>query len=241
MVYIPGGTFVMGSDDPQDCPDGCPDDCPPHQVTVSAFWLDEHEVTNAAYRECVSAQVCEAPHESERLGGSLKVNSATQAHYYGNPQHDHFPVVWVSWYDARDYCQWRGKRLPTEAEWEWAAKGPDGFLYPWGNKEPSSARANYKDAKKGDTTAVGSYEPSAAFGLYDMAGNVWEWTSSLSAPYPYRLDPEHEDPGSKGMRVLRGGSWVDGGSSLHSALRNCAGTEPDYPLANVGFRCAKSQ
>jgi formylglycine-generating enzyme required for sulfatase activity len=143
----------------------------------------------------------------------------------------------LSWSDARTYCRWSGKRLPTEAEWEWAAKGPAAMLYPWGNQAANATLANY-GLTIGDTRRVGMYPPSPS-GLNDTAGNVWEWTSSLYVPYPYMPDDGQENPTTAGKRVLRGGSWRDGPENLRTVNRD-AGTEPDFPLDNVGFRCARS-
>lgn len=219
----------MGSFDNQ----GYSDERPQHWVTVSDFWIDRFEVTNGDYKKCVAARVCAPPHHEN---GQPQVDSATQPHYYTDPDLSQFPVIFVGWHDARNYCEWLGMRLPTEAEWEWAAKGAMMLLYPWGKEPPSPSLANY-GRYEGDTTQVGSYEPST-HQIYDLAGNVWEWTSSLFWPYPYSPDDGREDPETDGLRVLRGGSWRDGPDSLRTTNRD-AGTEPDSPLDNVGFRCAR--
>lgn len=233
MIYIQGGQFLMGSSDSQAPSDEHPQDW----VTVADFWIDQHEVTNAQYRACVTEGFCRAPHRPDSEGRAPAPMSATRSDYYENPQFDQFPVIFVSWSDAFKYCKWQGKRLPTEAEWEWTAKGQEGFLYPWGNQPPSLSLANY--GNENDTQMVGQYGPGAPHEIYDMAGNVWEWTSSLYKDYPYRSDDGREDVDAEGKRVLRGGSWRDPPDSLRTTNRD-AGTAPDYPLDNVGFRCAKS-
>jgi len=216
MVFIPGGQLLIGGQLQQ----------------VSDFWLDRYEVTNAEYKECVEARVCAHPHregDSPGEDGPPEVISASRGDYYTNPKFDQFPVIFVDWGDAHNYCTWLHKELPTEAEWEWAAKGLKNYLYPWGDKpEPSIALANY-NKNVGDTSKVGRYPPSS-LGLYDMAGNVWEWTSSLR--------DGGEDPHAIGERVIRGGSWRDAENNLRSANRNFR--RPNGPLDNIGFRCAMS-
>jgi formylglycine-generating enzyme required for sulfatase activity len=229
MVFVPGGQLLMGSP----AGEGDDDEHPQHSVSVSGFWLDRFEVTNGDYQKCVAAQVCAAPH---RQDGTDATRSATRTDYFGNARFAQFPVVFVSWKDARTYCQWMGKRLSTEAEWEWAAGGLKGYRYPWGDQDPSSSLANY-GGQAGDTRKVGTYKPNA-LGLYDMAGNVWEWTSSLYLPYPYVVYDGREAEMASGKRVLRGGSWRDGPLALRTANRD-AGIDPDFPLDNVGFRCAR--
>ena len=237
MVYVPAGEFLMGSSEDDSLAGD--DEKPQHGVKLDAFWIDQTEVTNAAYQACVEAQVCRVPHRSDREeGGEPVLQSANRPNYFGEPTFDLFPVIFVSWDDARTYCEWRGKRLPTEVEWERAAKGPNGFRYPWGNEPPSPSLVNYANASIGDTGQVMSYPPAVAHEIYDMAGNVWEWTNSRYEPYPYRADDGREDPTKTGKRVLRGGSWRDGDDALRTTKRD-VGTDPDFPLDNVGFRCAK--
>jgi formylglycine-generating enzyme required for sulfatase activity len=231
IVFVPGGELSMGSADDQ----GQPDEQPRARVSISGFWLDRFEVTNAEYRRCVETGICRHPHREN--DGPIEVRSFTRSDYYTNPKFDQFPVLFVSWHDASAYCTWSGRRLPTEAEWEWAAKGRRNYLYPWGNvPEPSASLANFA-SNVGDTRAVGQYAASP-LGLYDMAGNVWEWTSSLYRDYPYNPKDGREDPTAAGDRVLRGGSWRDGPENLRTANRDAIG--PGWSLDNVGFRCAMS-
>ena len=200
MVYVPAGEFWMGSDE------GDIDEKPRHRVYVDAFWIDRTEVTNAQYRKCVEEGTCSAP---------SKLSSYTRDSYYNNPAFDDYPVVWVSWAQARQYAAWVGGRLPTEAEWEHAARGPNVYAYPWGNSKPNDSRLNY-DGLVGDTTAVGSYSDGASWwcGALDMAGNVWEWTQSLYRTYPYDAKDGREDLDSVDARVLRGGSFSSSATGI---------------------------
>jgi formylglycine-generating enzyme required for sulfatase activity len=201
MVYIPAGEFIMGSDE------GDSDERPVHTVYLDAFHIDRTEVANAQYQACVEAGACDAPSNTT---------------YYDNSNYAQHPVVHVSWDDADAYCRWAGKRLPTEAEWEKAARGTDGRRYPWGNSEPDCNKANYNDCV-GLTTEVGSYPAGASlYGVLDMAGNVWEWVADWYDPGYYSQSPTRNPPGpdSGELRVLRGGSWYRSTpSGIRCALR----------------------
>ena len=150
------------------------------------------------------------------------------------------PVVNVSWPEAAAFCAWTGLALPTEAQWEKAARGTDGRRYPWGEADPTARLCVYGQfLRHGATAPVGSCPLGVSpYGALDMAGNVWEWTSSLNAPYPYQVDDGREDPGTLGLRVLRGGAWTSVPNSAYAAAR-------DYPRDGVegnsiGFRCVTS-
>jgi len=217
MAAVPGGGFPMGSDDPE----ADADERPVARIQVEAFWIDRVEVTNARYGACVEAGTCSLP-------AGTAVNDATKA--------DH-PVTIVSWAQAAAYCAWAGKRLPTEAEWEKAARGVDARRYPCGCRfEPERVNAGYTAG----TAAVGSYPgcPSP-YGVLDMAGNVWEWTSSLYKPYPYDPGDGREDPTARGPRVNRGGSWYYGAWYVRTTYRATA-NHIYRRIADLGFRCASS-
>jgi serine/threonine-protein kinase len=217
MVYVPAGEFWMGSTD-EDIDAvlagcwGCRRESfafeqPQHEVPVDAFWIDRTEVTNAQYRQCVEAGVCSPP---------AKSSSDIRENYYGNSEYDDYPVIFLSWYQARKYAEWVGGRLPTEAEWEYACRGPGGSIYPWGDDPPPDhTLLNYKRRiGDGDTTAIGSYPDGASWiGALDMAGNVWEWTQSLHKGYPYDPADGREELSAGGSRVVRGG-----GSAAPSTL-----------------------
>jgi sulfatase modifying factor 1 len=222
MVTIPAGPFIMGYDD------GLDDEKPPHEVDLPEYQIDIFEVTNAQFAAFVEATDYQT--EAEQAGGSRAWRDE-----WGEGEDNH-PVVRVSWNDAVAYCEWVGKRLPTEAEWEKAARGPEGFLYPWGNTyEP--ARANARDCGLRSTVTVGSYgEGASPYGLFDMAGNVREW----SADPGYFSYPGNTIPSSyygDEFRVLRGGGWFDDPSDLRTTRRNP--TSPTAANWDIGFRCAK--
>ncbi len=198
QVYIPGGKFVIGSRN--------------EVLALDDFWIDQTEVTNAMYARCVAAGICSAPSGT---------SSETRAFYFQNPEFDNHPVVYVSWDDAQAYCNWVGRRLPTGSEWEKAARGTDGRLYPWGDGSPNGGLANY-DHQVGDTTAVGSYpEGASAYGVLDLAGNVSEWVD------------EWQDTG---YRVVRGGSWTSDSVGIGAVARY--GVTPTRKFSDYGFRCA---
>jgi len=235
MVWLAGGTFTMGSTvslDPATI-----GELPAHQQTVAGFWLYRNEVTNAQYGQFMQATGHAAPnHWADPL--------------FNQPQH---PVVAVTWYDARAYCQWAGARLPTEAEWEYAARCGQQFEYATSTGQANHDLANYFTPWPDDTgvegedqwkytSPVGSFPPTP-FGVYDMSGNVWEWCSSLLRPYPYSATDGREDPNdppSSNHRVLRGGSWGSRGvGDLRCAYRDSPG---DFlgGDSGIGFRCANT-
>ncbi len=228
MRLIPAGEFTMGSDDTGDVGSR-----PAQEVYVDAFYMDKFEVTNEMYDACVYAVECRRPQQ----GGS-----ATRNTYFANPVYANFPVLYVDWKMANTYCEWRGARLPTEAEWEKAARGTDARLYPWGNDEPDCNLANHVGCVA-DTTPVDQHEDGQSpYGIYGMAGNVWEWTSTLFKPYPYKADDGREDPDSLGERIARGGSWhVFGGNSGNVRADTRLKLDPGYFGGYVGFRCVISQ
>ena len=224
-TQIPAGCFDMGDA----FAEGWPDELPVHNVCISAFKMDTHEVTNAEYAKCVADSGCTAPRSS---------SSYSRATYYGDQSYDAFPVIWMEWDQLYDYCTWAGKRLPTEAEWEYAARGGQaGKRYPWGDTI-SSTDANY-GFNTGDTSRVESYAPNG-YGLYDMAGNVWEWVADWFNESYYSVSPAYDPTGSaSGMRrVARGGSWDHSTFGLRAANR-CDFCHADRHGNNLGGRCVK--
>jgi formylglycine-generating enzyme required for sulfatase activity len=229
MAFIPAGPFQMGSNN------GKNDEAPVHTVTLDAFYIDIYLVTNSRYKECVDAKVCKPP---------SRPDSYTRYPYYGDFEYLDFPVLDVSWNDALAYCQWRGARLPTEAEWEKAARGKlEGRTYPWGDVDPICMLgvqygAQFVNCTPNDTVAVGSYAPNG-YGLYDMAGNVWEWVADWYDENYYAASPEDNPPGpSTGFyRVLRGGSF--GNDAYYLRVANRIKGSPDFNSYSVGFRCSR--
>jgi eukaryotic-like serine/threonine-protein kinase len=236
MVYVPAGEFLMGSTDAdialvlQSCPDcNFDDEKPQHTVSLDAFWIDRTDVTNAMYAQCVIAGMCKPPSDTR---------SYTRPNYYRNTQYGRYPVVYVSWNDANIYCIWAGRHLPTEAQWEKAARGTNGQVYPWVNQVPSQALANFNGD---DTTEVGQYPSGASpYGALDMAGNVWQWVADWYA-YDYYVNSPVQNPigpASSSARVLRGGSWLNEVAKSRSAYRVRLGPEIRYD--HIGFRCSLS-
>ncbi|MBI4674246.1 MAG: SUMF1/EgtB/PvdO family nonheme iron enzyme [Chloroflexi bacterium] len=228
MVFVPAGIFRMGSSDLDT--DASDDEKKQHTVSLNTFWIDQHEVTNAQYRQCVDANGCQPP---------SMTSSSTRSTYYGNPQYDNYPVIYISWYAASRYCEWAGKRLPTEAEWEKAARGTDGRIYPWGNDFDAN-KLNSDDGGKRDITTVGSYPSGRSWsGALDMAGNVWEWVNDWYERAYYDNSPRDnpKGPATGQARVLRGGSWISQPVNTRAAFRHVRGSdESNY---SSGFRCAQ--
>ncbi len=230
MAQIPAGCFDMGD---AFAPEGNDDELPVHNVCLLAFEMDFQEVTNLEYAECVAGDGC-APQES--------LHSMTRSNYATDPAYDDFPAIWVDWARADAYCSWAGKRLPTEAEWEYAARGGlSGKRYPWGDTV-SGGDANYLDSGDewdNDTSPAGVH-PANQYGLYDMAGNVLEWVSDWYDSDYYSVSPSHEPQGPSTVtwhRVLRGGSWSHNSNYLRAASRH------DNYISNasnfIGFRCTR--
>ena len=259
MVWVPAGEFQMGSDDSgvdtalELCETyGVPcvrqyldKEQPAHKVALDSFWLDRTEVTNAQYRQCLEAGVCNPPR---------KRSSATRDSYFDDSSFDDYPVIWSTLRDARIYCEFVGARLPTEAEWEYAARGPEGLLFPWGN-EFDGTRLNYCDAScdlawadettddgYADTAPVGNYPQGASWcGALDLAGNVREWTADLYDSEYYSESPAQNPTGPStspgGNQVERGGSWNSNPFEVRGAWR--AGDHANYKHNFMGIRCAK--
>jgi formylglycine-generating enzyme required for sulfatase activity len=222
LVFVPEGAFLMGY------AGGFSDELPEHNVTLNAFWIDQTEITNGAYELCVQAGTCKPP---------SRFTSNAIDHYYGNPDYTDYPVIYVSWNDAQTYCNWAGMRLPTEAEWEKAARGTDGRIYPWGDSAPDDHLANFDDHVM-DVTLTGSYpEGASPYGALDMAGNVWEWTSDWYGKDYYSqspsLNPGGPETGTK--RVIRGGSWIYDAPGSRTSYR--FSKDPAYASYDTGFRC----
>lgn len=238
MVCVPGGPFWRGNDNAK------PDEKPRMRITVSPFFMDTYEVTNEQYFQCVEAGKCDPP---------IK--------YYAMFARPKQPVVAVSWYESYDYCKYAGKRLPTEAEWEKAARGPNGEVYPWGNEPATCNRAVYeqplgaKGCGTGLTSNVGS-RPVGRYGLYDMAGNSWEWVNDWKTEcydgckQPCGADCSGPDPkgpcgGGPGRcanfheKVLKGGSWYFTADRMRGAERRGVSPSNRGPH-RLGFRCARS-
>jgi len=251
MLQIPAGNFTMGSQD------GASDERPVHTIHLEAFWMDRYEVTNAQFADFLNQlhpTVVRHPAYT-----AVSKDGVTLIYLYpiyregrnvGCPilyvdgrfeveRHEaNTPARFVTWHGAFAFARFYGKRLPTEAEWEKAARGTNAALYPWGEAAPTRWYSNYDD-RLGYLTRVGSYSPlgDSPYGCADMAGNVWEWCSSLYRPYPYQATDGREDAAAKGYRVLRGGAWDSPSINLRTSLRSFQ--DPLYQHPSFGFRCAK--
>jgi formylglycine-generating enzyme required for sulfatase activity len=217
LLYVPAGEFTMGSDVNSD-------EQPIHQVTLPAFWIDQTEVTNAMFKKCVDDGECTSPSDTN---------------HFSNSSYANHPVVYVDWKQANAYCSWVDRRLPTEAEWEKAARGTDGRTYPWGEGLDCD-KANYYGCKYNTTTPVGSYgSGKSPYNAYDMAGNVLEWVNDYYQSDYYADNTSNpQGPLSGDSRVLRGGSWLNFGSDVRSAYRGRI--DPALSFNFSGFRCACS-
>jgi formylglycine-generating enzyme required for sulfatase activity len=218
MILVPEGPFVMGEDEMV------------HSITLPAFYIAKHPITNTDYLAFVAA-----------------ANYRPPAHWPNEQCPEvlgNHPIVNISWHDALAYCHWLSAatgyhyRLPTEAEWEKAARGADGRAYPWGN-DLDPTKCNCFESGIGGTTPVDRYASGVSpYGAVDMIGNVWEWCSSLYANVPYRADDGREDLAAPGGRIIRGGSWVNHGSGVHPARR--ISVLPEFLAPNIGFRVARA-
>jgi formylglycine-generating enzyme required for sulfatase activity len=272
MVLVPAGSFTMGYPYTLWAEAEClflkvdgecngawfTNETPDHVVYLDSFYIDQYEVSNAAYQDCVASSRCQPPESTK---------SATHSSYYGNPAYDNYPVINVTWEMARNYCSWRGARLPTEAEWEQAARGPAGFQYPWGDSfegqyanfcdancpydpivdfPPRYPNPNFEDGF-GDVAPVDAYPDGvSAYQIYNLAGNVREWVWDWYDYEFYSRSPENNPTGPSQskpilggpVRSVRGGSWSDQGYILRATNRDSM--PPDSYRNDLGFRCAST-
>ncbi len=225
MVRIPAGEFVMGSDS------RLSDEGPEHRVYLPDYYMDKYEVTNLQYRAFI-----------EDTGRRSPRHFRNRTYPPGKADH---PVTFVSWFDARDYCRWAGKRLPTEQEWEKAARGTDGRIFPWGDQfdiDRANTPVRWEAlGRRGDTTPVGAFPAGASpYGLLDMSGNVWEWTASWYLPHPGNT--RRSENFGRLYKVLKGGSWWDCSfyrCGISAPTFNRSFFNPRVKNASFGFRCAR--
>lgn len=220
LVYVPAGQFTMG---------GNGVDNPTHSVSLSAYWLSRTKITNRMYSICVGVGVCSPP--ASIPGGPV----------YSNPVYGDHPVVGVTYDQATAYCSWAGGRLPTEAEWEKAARGPGGQTYPWGNSQPSCDLLNYAGCNGSTTSVVAHANSASPYLALDMAGNAHEWTLDWYNASYYSTGPIQDPPGAESgdYRVIRGSGFNSDISQLDVSIRRPAA--PGYTSADLGFRCAVQQ
>lgn len=220
-IEIPAGEFLMGSNPIQPIT-SYPDESPEHQIDLEEFFISAKPITNAQYEKFVLSTGYKKP--GHWIGGV--VPSQKKEH----------PVTYIDWDDANAFANWCGASLPSEAQWEKSARGSDGRLFPWGDAEPTSEDANFGNLI-GDTTEVGIHKSGASvYGVLDLAGNVWEWTSSIHREYPYNSNDGREDVNLWGARVVRGGNYLSAAKNIR-----CADRHSIYPTARdiyIGFRVA---
>lgn len=236
MVTIPAGSFRMGSDQ------GAADERPAHSVTLAAFSIDRLPVTNAQFARFLEAVGPRSPAGNRYYDdddGDARIHRRDGRWLADRGFEDH-PANEVSWAGSRAYCVWRNARLPTEAEWEKAARGTDERRYPWGNALADAGRAHY-DAGFNVTAAAGTHPGGASpYGMQDAAGNVWQWVSSAYRPYPWRGDDGREDPEADVVRATRGGGHDSPGSEITTTQRGRnLSRSPRAGHHNIGFRCAR--
>ncbi|MGB0909905.1 MAG: formylglycine-generating enzyme family protein [Nitrospirales bacterium] len=235
MVFVPEGIFPMGV--PSAARDGGVDERPTHDVFLDAFYIDKYELTNGRYLQFVIETGHRTPHHP---------TDPTKGIWQGNIMPESIidlPVINVDWFDAEAYCTWAGKRLPTEAEWEKAAKGPNEWRFPWGDMEPTDKHLNYNQVTwRGEATLVpvGIYEAGKSpYGAYDMAGNVWEWVADWYDSQYYSKSPERNPKGPQtgGYKVLRSSGWQ--GETPQARIFTRIMSKPLDRNHSTGFRCAK--
>ena len=233
MAKVDGGVTAVGMDEET------VHDAPLRYVDIPTFYIDKYEVTNAQYRACVEAQGCSEP----KIKGFDLIPD-----YYDNGDYDKHPVSFVTWTQAADYCAYKGKRLPLELEWEKAARGGDGRMYPWGDATPNCDQAHFGDcnalrAGGAGPLEVGSLEAGVSpYGVYDMAGNMSEWVADYydsETYYTFEDGALPSRPKAGRTKSVRGGSWWCEDNRLPSFRREA--TVPWYRAGNIGFRCASSE
>ena len=233
MVAIPAGPFTMGSNEGPD------DERPAHEVKLAAFSIDRFPVTNAQYAEFLSA----VPKSSTRLYDFDDPDARIHRRgdrWVADAGYENHPVVEVPWGGAVEYCGSKGKRLPTEAEWEKAARGTDARRYPWGSDLPDSKRAQF-ESRYNETVPVDARPAGASpYGVRDMAGNAWEWAASAYRPYPYRADDGREDLKPGPIRATRGGGHDSPANEITTTQRGRnLSRNPASGHHNISFRCAR--
>jgi iron(II)-dependent oxidoreductase len=236
MLRVPGGTFIMGSDS------GPADERPAHTVRLPEYEIDRMPITNAGFTRFLERfgpltengaryfDLDDGDARIHRVAGTWRADVGYEEH----------PVVEVSWLGAAAYCRWLGKRLPSEAEWEKAARGGDGRIYPWGGTPPTKQHARFEHGWN-ETAPAGAHPLGASpYGALDMAGNVWEWVSSAYRPYPYRVDDGRENLEPGPVRATRGGGHDSPAFELHTTERGRnLSRNPAAGHHNIGFRCAR--
>ena len=239
IMLIQAGAFWMGRDD------GPSDEAPLHRVYVRDFWIERHKVTNAEFARFLDATGLGPPGAQRRYDeddADARIHR-WRGHWAADPGFERHPVVEASWFGARDYCAWTGRRLPTEAEWEKAARGHDRRPYPWGSAAPAPHLAVFGRLYNATESTLGRPAGASPHGVEDLLGNLREWTASIFRPYPYRSDDGREPyTGATGRVVVRGASHDDPADSLgvtrrRSYNRRSAAAGHHF----VGFRCATSE
>lgn len=239
MVRIPAGPFTMGSDT------GPEDERPAHQVTLPAFEIDLFPVTHADFARFLNVAGArtasgERRYDDDDHDARIHRAAGPGALWQADAGYERHPVVEASWVGARDYCAWAGKRLPTEAEWEKAARGSDGRAYPWGSASPTPRHAGFARGYNQTAPVDAFAEGRSPYGVWDMSGNAWEWVSSAYRPYPYRADDGREDPSPGPVRGTRGGGHDSPVSEITTTQRGRAlSRAPRAGHHNIGFRCAR--
>ena len=235
MIAIPAGPFTMGSTE------GPEDERPAHEVTLRAYSIDRFPVTNAQYAEFLNSLATARPAGAYDFDGPDARIHRRGERWVADAAYANHPAIEVPWNGAVRYCARRGKRLPTEAEWEKAARGTDARRHPWGSGLPDKNKAQYESAY-GETAAVDAFPAGASpYGVREMAGNAWEWLSSAYRPYPYRADDGREDPKPGPVRATRGGGHDSPVGEITTTQRGRnLSRNPASGHHNISFRCARN-